>query len=56
MAGEVLAAAITGEAEIPSGLTRFGLPSTFGALGKMAAQATYWWMQARDIVRDWRFS
>lgn len=54
MAGEVLAQAITGEAELPSALTRFGLLSTFGPIGKMAAQATYWWMQARDIVRDWR--
>jgi gamma-glutamylputrescine oxidase len=53
MAGEVLAQAITGEAPLPSGLGRFGLPSTFGPLGKMAAQATYWWMQARDNARDW---
>jgi len=54
MAGEVLAQAISGEAELPSALTRFGLPSTFGPLGRMAAQATYWWMQARDVMRDWR--
>ena len=48
LAGEVLAQALTGEAEIPKGFSSYGLPSTFGSLGRLAAQATYWWMQARD--------
>jgi len=51
LAGEVLAQALTGEAEIPQGFSRYGLPSTFGPLGRLAAQATYWWMQARDAWR-----
>lgn len=52
MAGEVLAQALTGEAALPQGFSSYGLPSTFGALGRLAAQATYWWMQARDAWRD----
>jgi glycine/D-amino acid oxidase-like deaminating enzyme len=54
MAGEVLAQAISGEAALPSALARFALPPTFGPLGKMAAQFTYWWMQTLDALRDWR--
>ncbi|HEV7575477.1 MAG TPA: FAD-dependent oxidoreductase [Caldimonas sp.] len=52
--GEVIARALTGEAGIPSGLARYGLARTFGAFGRIAAQATYWWLQGRDAVRDWR--
>ena len=52
LAGEVLAQALTGEAEIPRGLASFGLAPTFGPLGKLAAQATYWWMQGRDALRN----
>lgn len=56
MAGEVLAQAMTGEVHgIPQGLRRYGLSPTFGVLGQMAAQATYWWQQARDAVRSRRF-
>lgn len=51
VAGEVLAQALTGEAEIPKGFSSYGLPTTFGPLGRLAAQATYWWMQARDAWR-----
>ena len=42
--GEVIARAITGEAAIPSCLRRYGLSRTFGAFGRIAAQATYWWL------------
>lgn len=54
LAGEVLAQALTGEATIPRGLAAYGLAPTFGALGKWAAQATYWWMQGRDALRERR--
>lgn len=54
LAGEVLAQALTGEAQVPSGLAAYGLTPTFGPAGRLAAQATYWWMQARDAMRDWR--
>jgi len=54
LAGEVLAQTITGEAEIPAGLRAYGVPPTFGVLGRLAAQATYWWLQGRDVLHDWR--
>ena len=54
LAGVVLAQALTGEAEIPRGLAAYGLAPTFGPLGKLAAQATYWWMQGRDALRERR--
>ncbi len=54
LAGEVLAQALTGEAPIPRGLASYGLAPTFGVLGKLAAQATYWWMQGRDALRERR--
>ena len=54
MAGDVLAAALTGEAPIPAALARFGLPRTFGPAGKLAAQSSYWWLQAQDALRDLR--
>jgi gamma-glutamylputrescine oxidase len=52
LAGEVLAQALTGEAPIPRGLASYGLAPTFGVVGKLAAQATYWWMQGRDALRE----
>ena len=54
LAGEVLAQALTGEAEIPRGLAAYGLVPTFGSLGRLVAQATYWWMQGRDALRERR--
>jgi gamma-glutamylputrescine oxidase len=54
LAGELLAQALTGEAEIPPGFEHYGLPRTYGGAGLAAAQATYWWFQARDAVRAWR--
>jgi gamma-glutamylputrescine oxidase len=51
--GEVMARALRGEAPIPSSLQRYGLAPTFGTLGRLAAQATYWWMQGRDLLREW---
>lgn len=54
LGGEVIARALSGEGDIPDELARYGLTRTFGALGRLAAQASYWWLQARDAVRDWR--
>jgi glycine/D-amino acid oxidase-like deaminating enzyme len=51
-AGEVLAQALSGEAPIPSGFARYGLPRTWGPLGLAAAQATYSWLQWRDRWRE----
>ncbi len=50
-AGEVLAAALTGQASIPAGFGSYGLAPTFGLAGQWAAQATYWWQQCRDALR-----
>ena len=52
LAGEVLAQALTGEATIPAGFQAYGLPATFGPLGRAAAQASYWWAQWRDALRE----
>lgn len=52
LAGELLAQALCGEAPVPAGFERYGLPSTMGPLGLAAAQATYWWLQARDALRE----
>jgi glycine/D-amino acid oxidase-like deaminating enzyme len=54
MAGEVLAAALVGEAAVPAALARFGLPPTFGLAGRLAAQSSYWWLQAQDALRGLR--
>lgn len=52
LAGEVLAQALVGEAPIPAGFAAYGLPRTYGPLGLAAAQAHYWWAQARDALRE----
>ncbi len=52
LAGEVLAQAMCGEAGIPAGFSTFGLPGTFGAMGRAAAQILYWWLQWRDRLRE----
>jgi gamma-glutamylputrescine oxidase len=39
---------------IPAGLAPYGLRSTFGPLGRAAAQASYWWYQAKDAWTDRR--
>ncbi len=52
VAGEALAAAIAEDRPLPEGLVRYGLPRTWGAAGLAAAQATYWWAQARDAWRE----
>jgi gamma-glutamylputrescine oxidase len=54
LAGEVLAQAMAGVAPIPPAIAAYGLERTFGKLGLMAAQCTYWAMQARDTLSTWR--
>lgn len=54
LAGELLAKAMLGEQPIPHAFSKFGLSRTFGAAGLAAAQMTYWVMQARDAITDWR--
>lgn len=52
LAGDVLAAAIMGDG---SGLARFGpwgLPSTGGPAGLLAAQLAYWYYELRDWMRQ----
>ncbi|SHG74526.1 FAD-binding oxidoreductase [Massilia sp. CF038] len=52
LAGDVLAAAILGEGD---GLSRFrpwGLPSTGGPAGLLAAQLAYWYYEMRDWMRQ----
>jgi gamma-glutamylputrescine oxidase len=52
LAGEVLAQAIVGPQRLPAGLERYRLPSTFGYLGLIGAQATYWYYELRDWLRQ----
>lgn len=51
LAGEVVAEAITSNRTLPSGLEYFGLPPSFGAIGLLAAQCTYWFYELRDLWR-----
>ncbi len=52
LAGEVLADAIATRQPLPSGLEQFGLPASFGALGLLAAQCTYWYYGLRDRWKE----
>jgi gamma-glutamylputrescine oxidase len=54
LGGEVLAQAMTGEAPVPEEIAAYGLEPTFGRLGLAAAQFTYWALQARDALMEWR--
>ena len=54
LGGEVLAQAMTGEAPVPPELCAYGLEPTYGRLGLAAAQLTYWTLQARDAMLEWR--
>jgi glycine/D-amino acid oxidase-like deaminating enzyme len=54
LAGEVLAQVMTGEAPLPEELSVYGMEPTFGRLGLVAAQLTYWGLQARDAMLEWR--
>ena len=54
VAGEALAAAIAEGDPGWQAFAPFGLTRTFGPLGLLAAQATYWLLQAADAWKDWR--
>jgi gamma-glutamylputrescine oxidase len=51
-AGELLAQAIAEGTPIPAGFAHYGLPPTFRPFGLAAAQATYAWLQFRDVLRE----
>ena len=52
-AGEVLAAAIAEGDPAIDDYAPFGLASARKPLGFLGAQATYWWLEARDAIKDW---
>ena len=52
LAGEVLAAAILGEGGALAQFGSWGLPSTGGPAGLVAAQLAYWYYEMRDWMRQ----
>lgn len=52
VAGEWLADAISGRADLPAALQRYGLTPVFGQAGLLAAQATYSWAELRDALKE----
>lgn len=52
VAGEWLADAISGRADLPVALQRYGLSPVFGQAGLLAAQATYSWAELQDALRE----
>ena len=52
LAGEVLAAAILGEGGELARFASWGLPSTGGPAGLVAAQLAYWYYEMRDWMRQ----
>jgi gamma-glutamylputrescine oxidase len=54
LAGETLAAAIAGDDAGWRSFADYGLTPAFKPAGFVAAQLTYWWMQARDAWQDAR--
>ena len=55
-AGELLANALDGDRSGLADYRTYGLPWAGKPLGFLAAQATYWWYQGRDAIKDWRES
>jgi glycine/D-amino acid oxidase-like deaminating enzyme len=51
LAGELLAAGIQGDLAGVDGFARWGLPSTGGPAGLLAAQLNYWYYELRDWLR-----
>ena len=54
VAGEVLASAIAEGDPTWREYERYGLVSAMKPFGFAGAQATYWWLQAKDAWKDWR--
>jgi glycine/D-amino acid oxidase-like deaminating enzyme len=52
LAGDVLAAAIAGDRALLDRFQPWGLPSTGGPAGLVAAQLTYWYYELRDWLRQ----
>lgn len=52
LSGEVLAAALAGQARDLSRFRQWGLPTTGGPAGLLAAQLTYWYYELRDWMRQ----
>lgn len=52
LSGEVLAAALTGDVADLTRFQRWGLPTTGGPAGLLAAQLTYWYYELRDWMRQ----
>ncbi len=55
-AGELLANALNGDRSGLADYRTYGLSWAGKPLGFLAAQATYWWYQGRDAIKDWRES
>ncbi len=51
VAGELLADALSGRAELPAAWAGYGLAPVHGRAGLLAAQARYTWAQVRDVWR-----
>ena len=54
VAGEVLASAIAEGDTTWQAYAPYGLASAMKPWGFAGAQATYWWLQAKDAWKDWR--
>ncbi|RZJ00296.1 MAG: FAD-binding oxidoreductase, partial [Rubrivivax sp.] len=54
LGGEVLARAMLGIQPVPEQFHAYGREQTFGRLGLVAAQCTYWGLQARDALLSLR--
>lgn len=52
LAGDVLAAALMGELSQVDQFAAWGLPTTGGPAGLLAAQLTYWYFELRDWMRQ----
>jgi len=52
LAGDVLSAALMGELSKVDQFAAWGLPTTGGPAGLLAAQLTYWYFELRDWMRE----
>lgn len=52
LAGEVLARGLLGDSATLEKFAKWGLPSTGGATGLLAAQMVYWYFELRDWLRE----
>lgn len=52
LAGEILARGLLGDAATLEKFAQWGLPSTAGSAGLLAAQITYWYYELRDWLRE----